>query len=79
MIKIFEGWFNFFRFYLWPPYYKKVNILFNERLKICLKCPYVRKNRTCSICNCFVDAKVKCIYKLDKNGKSISGCPKLLW
>ena len=78
-IRFIEGWFNFFRFYLWPPYHKRVSILFDERLKIYLKCPYIKRNRTCSICGCFVDAKTKCIYKLDKYGKSIAGCPKRLW
>ena len=79
MFRFFEGWFNFFRFYLWPPYYKKINLLFNKRLQICIKCPYIKRNRICSICGCFIDAKTKCIYKLDKNNKSINGCPKLYW
>jgi hypothetical protein len=78
MLKIFEGWFNFFRYYLCPLYYKRVNKLFDERLQICLKCSYI-KNRICSQCGCFVDAKVKCFYKLDKNNKSIGGCPKSYW
>ena len=31
---ILEGWFNFFRYYTWPPYKKRMQFLFNQRLEI---------------------------------------------
>ena len=76
---ILEGWFNFCRYYIWPPYKKRMQKLFQERLEICNKCEYIKKNRTCSICGCFVDAKIMVVYSLDKDGKTINGCPKKFW
>jgi hypothetical protein len=77
---IFEGYFNLLRFSLCKKYREKQEKLFTYRLKICEKCIYFRKStRQCIICSCIIEAKTKVIYKLDKNGISISGCPKRYW
>lgn len=33
--------------------------LSRARLQICNRCPLLGKHRQCSVCGCFVDAKVK--------------------
>jgi len=73
---ILEGWFNFCRYYIWPPYRKRMQVLFQQRLEICHKCKYLTNIKTCEFCGCFVNAKVMVVYKLDINGKTINGCPK---
>jgi len=54
--------------------------IFNKRLEICKTCSF--KNsflNTCSICKCPIKAKTRGDYDIDKNGKSISGCPQKIW
>jgi len=58
--------------------FAKRNELFEKRLSICLQCKFI-KNNFCSLCGCYVKAKTKVKYKLDKNGKSIDGCPRKYW
>jgi hypothetical protein len=76
---IFEGYFNLLRYNLFPPYRKRMNDLFEERLNICLTCDYIKKNRTCRKCGCLVDAKTKVLYEMDKEGKTLFGCPYHFW
>lgn len=40
-----------------------------EKLEVCITCPYVTKNKTCSLCGCYIPAKVK----------SDSKCPLNKW
>ena len=40
-----------------------------QKLKICMECTYVTKKKTCSLCGCYVPAKVK----------SDSKCPQNKW
>ena len=75
---IIEGYFNLIRFNLFKKYREKQKILFNKRLSICENCKYLKKNK-CDICGCLVKAKTKVIYKLDKKGNTIKGCPKMMW
>jgi hypothetical protein len=57
---------------------KEQNELYNKRLDVCLKCRYIDKE-FCSICGCYVYAKTKAEYDIDKKGKTIDGCPKKYW
>lgn len=50
----------------------------NERLAICSGCPY-NKDGICELCGCILKAKVRVDFPLDKNGKSIDGCPEKKW
>lgn len=75
MIKqIFEGYFNWFLYLIWKPYRDKQRKLFLKRIKICENCEFFTNTRQCDLCGCFMDAKTKVIFKLDKEGKSIDGC-----
>ena len=74
---IFFGYFNWLKLNLRILSQEQIT-LYNKRLNICLKCKYNQKN-ICSYCGCFIKAKTKVDYKLDKNNKSISGCPKKYW
>jgi len=60
---------------------KEQQQLYDERFDICKKCKYLDKRfkRFCTLCGCYVSAKVKVDYYLDKNNKSINGCPKKFW
>ena len=74
MKRIIEGYCNWFWFLIWKPYREKQRKLFTERIKICESCDNFTFTRQCDLCGCFMDAKTKCIFKLDENGKSIDGC-----
>ena len=74
MKRIIEGYCNWLWYLLWKPYREKQRKLFSKRIKICESCEKFTKTRQCNLCGCFIDAKVKCIFELDKDGKSIDGC-----
>jgi len=77
---IIEGWFNVFRFKYFKKYKAKQEKLFDSRFNICQTCDERRnENGTCRICGCKLKAKTKVLYRLDKDGKSIDGCPKKYW
>ena len=68
---IISGFSNWIFYFINPLYKKKMERLFSYRLSKCEQCEYLKKKtRQCSFCCCFVDAKTKCIYKLDKDKKS---------
>ena len=79
MNRIIEGYCNWLWYFLYKPYREKQSKLFRKRIKICEGCKNLTKTRQCNLCGCFVDAKTKCIFKLDKDNKSINGCPKKHW
>lgn len=65
---------------IYPPYRKKQNEIFSKRLQICESCEYLMKSSMqCDLCGCFVKAKVRTDYDLDKNSISIDGCPEKKW
>jgi recombinational DNA repair protein RecR len=76
---VIEGYCNWLWYFLYKPYRKKQQKLFSERIQICENCEHFTKTRQCKLCWCFCDAKVKCIYKLDKDGLSIDGCWERKW
>jgi hypothetical protein len=76
---ILEGWWNLLLYNIYPPFFKKQNKLFLCRINICRKCNQLNKLKFCKICNCPIISKTKVIYKLDKSGKSIYGCPISKW
>ena len=55
---------------------------FERRLDVCDGC-LRRKRRiffyVCSVCGCPIKSKTRADYGLDKNGKTIDGCPKKYW
>jgi hypothetical protein len=57
---------------------KEKKELYDKRLDICLNCPFY-DDGFCDICGCYVKAKTKVDYDIDKNGKSIDGCPQKYW
>lgn len=57
---------------------RKKRELYKSRLDICFKCKYLNGD-FCSLCGCYIKAKTKVNYSLDKNGKSVDGCPKRYW
>jgi hypothetical protein len=62
--EIVSGWKNYiFKF-------PEMEGIAKERLGICLSCEKLRKNRTCSLCGCFIPAKVR---------SPKSKCPINLW
>ena len=79
MYRILEGYCNWIWFYLNKSYRNKQRKLFSERIQICEACEQFTKTRQCNLCGCFMDAKTKCIFKLDNDGKSINGCWKKHW
>jgi len=74
MIKLFyiiQGFSNWLFYFISPFYKKKMEKLFTKRLSICDQCSKLnKKTRQCTFCGCFVDAKTKCIYRLDKDNKA---------
>lgn len=53
--------------------------LYRKRASVCAKCSLKEKNH-CSVCGCWIPAKVCAEYPIDKNdGKSIGGCPLGKW
>ena len=79
MNDFFWGWWNLLRYWIDPKFRKGQKILFKKRLNICLNCPRINRIRQCSICGCFVDAKVMVFYVLDENRISKKGCPERRW
>jgi len=57
---------------------KEKQKLYQERYDICKKCIY-REDKFCGLCGCFIKAKTKVDFELDKDNKSIDGCPKRYW
>jgi len=49
---------------------KEIEELAKTRVKICVGCPLLRKNNTCSVCGCYIPAKVR---------SAKSRCPKKKW
>jgi hypothetical protein len=71
-LNLIKDWFNF----LDP----KKKELFNSRYEICQKCIYKDDDiDICTLCNCPLKAKTRGDYELDKNGKTLGGCPKKYW
>lgn len=50
-----------------------------QRTSICSTCKYKTSNGFCHLCGCYIKAKVRAHYTLDKNNKSIGGCPLHKW
>lgn len=48
------------------------------RLNICEQCEY-NKHGLCKLCGCIIKAKVRADFPIDKDGKSIDGCPLKKW
>jgi hypothetical protein len=62
--EIIAGWGNFvFR-------NEKVEEIAIERMTICLDCPKLKENKRCSLCGCFMPAKVRSEH---------SSCPLKKW
>lgn len=50
--------------------------LYELRYNICKECEFKSDNGTkCTLCGCILKAKTKVNYPIDKNNKSIGGCP----
>lgn len=78
--QVIKGYFYWCWYYLYKPYRKKHKKEAQERIKICESCEYFWKHsRSCEICSCFMDIKVKSYFDLDENEKSIGRCPELKW
>jgi uncharacterized paraquat-inducible protein A len=59
---------------------KEKKVLYKKRLNICLNCQFINEQKNfCTLCGCYVHAKTKVDFKLDKRNKSIKGCPKKYW
>jgi len=70
----------------WALFKQKIGIiskekkeLYDKRLNICLNCGFYDDEGFCDICGCYIKAKTKVNYDLDKDGKSIEGCPQKYW
>lgn len=51
-----------------------------HRQRICKSCSHHKSNiGICNICGCYCRAKASVEYDLDKDGKSIDGCPLKKW
>ena len=73
MYNIIYGFFNWFLSIFINIKNKK---LYEERYNICMNCENkTNDNVFCSICGCVLKAKTKVNYPVDKNNKSIGGCP----
>lgn len=46
-----------------------------ERMAICKACKHYNHG-ICKECGCILEAKTRCMFPLDENGKSIDGCPE---
>jgi hypothetical protein len=57
---------------------KEKQDLYKKRLFICKSCVYL-DGKFCDLCGCYVKAKTKVDFELDKNDLSIDGCPKKYW
>lgn len=80
ILAIFEGFINLIWFCVSPRYRKKMKRLFMKRRIICRHCEfYNKKTYTCNDCGCFIPAKTSMIYTLDKDNKTIDGCPFKYW
>lgn len=62
--EIISGWKN----YIFPN--EEIEETAKKRIKICLDCPYLRKNKVCSLCGCYMPAKVR---------STKSKCKKMYW
>jgi hypothetical protein len=62
--EIIAGWKN----YVFPN--KQVEELAKKRIKICLDCKKLNQRHFCTICHCYMPAKVR---------SPKSTCPKRLW
>lgn len=67
---IFEGFCNLF--------FKKKTPLYYARKRICSTCEH-RNGKFCSVCGCYIKAKISVNYPLDKDGISMGGCPLFRW
>jgi hypothetical protein len=77
IIKILSGFINLL--------FKNIGLLssknreiYKKRADICYECQFNDRN-FCSLCGCYIPAKTKAYYDLDKDGKSKGGCPKKYW
>lgn len=68
--QIIEGWVK----YLLSLAGFYINHTASKRLSICEKCEFKKRN-VCGLCGCVLKAKTQVNYFLDKEGKSIGGCP----
>jgi len=81
---ILQGFTSTFLYYVNPFYHKKMKKLFKHRISLCESCILFKKStRQCSVCDCFMDIKTKCIFKLDKEGHALMdsepACPLKKW
>ena len=51
--EIYDGWKN----YAFPN--QQVETMAKERIAICVKCDKLKKNNSCSLCGCYMPAKVR--------------------
>ena len=77
LLNIIVGFFNLFKQKL-GFISKDKKIIYQKRLQICLNCKYLDDD-FCLICGCYIPAKTKVNYDLDKDGKSLEGCPEKYW
>jgi len=75
--KIFTGFWNLLRSFF-GVFSAEEKQLFESRLNICKECKYEDRN-FCGICGCYIYAKVKVLYDVDAENKSIDGCPEKYW
>lgn len=74
-IQIFEGWLR----WIIDSIRNNKSIRTTKRLFICDNCKFKTSHGICHLCGCVVKAKVRVSYPLDKEGKSIDGCPMKKW
>ena len=76
MIRFFQNIFfiieGFFKWFL--SFFTGMEFIALKRYAICKKCPH-KKGKHCSICGCFLKAKVLVKYPLADDNLSIGGCP----
>ena len=52
--------------------------IYKDRMKICNNCEH-NVHGICELCGCVLKAKVRVDFMLDKEDKSIDGCPERKW
>jgi len=77
---IIIGYYKWLKYHFNKKYRDSIKEEAKRRIKICEECEFFWKPaRNCMICGCFCDIKVKSDFKLDKNKKSMNGCPEKKW